>query len=213
MTERKIDFESWERKELYNHFLHTEKPFWSVTFRADVTKLRRYAKTHRLPFYFVMVWAVTEAMNRTDAFLYTIREDGIYHLERRYPSFTYLPPGSDLFRIATIDKDVSSPEDFCRAASEITSSQDCFLVESKESDQLIFISCLPWIDVTGLTNEGMTDPSDSIPRIAWGQYQEENGRLMLGMSLEVNHRLIDGLHVGQFYENFGTILEQLPREI
>jgi len=33
------------------------------------------------------------------------------------------------------------------------------------------------------------------------------------MSLEVNHRLIDGLHVGQFYENFGTILEQLPREI
>ena len=125
----------------------------------------------------------------------------------------YLSSGEAVSELHLSAAGQRSVQDFCRAASEITSSQNCFLVESKESDQLIFISCLPWIDVTGLTNEGMTDPSDSIPRIAWGQYQEENGKLMLGMSLEVNHRLIDGLHVGQFYENFGTILEQLPREI
>ena len=37
-----------------------------------------------------------------------------------------------------------------------------------------------------------------MPRISWGKYTEENGRLMLGMSVEVNHRLIDGVHIGQF---------------
>ncbi|MBR3346424.1 MAG: hypothetical protein IKG37_05035, partial [Solobacterium sp.] len=118
-----------------------------------------------------------------------------------------------LFRIATVDRDVKTPEEFCKAAAEITSAQECFLVESKESDQLIFISCLPWIDVTGLTNEGMTDPSDSIPRITWGKYEEENGRLVLGMSLEVNHRLIDGVHIGEFYRNFRNVLENLPQKI
>ena len=78
MSEYKVDLSSWERKELYEHFLHTEKPFWSVTFRADVTELKRYARECHLSFYHVMVWAVSEAMNRTDAFLYTIRPDGIW---------------------------------------------------------------------------------------------------------------------------------------
>ncbi|MDO4192899.1 MAG: CatA-like O-acetyltransferase [Erysipelotrichaceae bacterium] len=213
MSEYKVDLSSWERKELYEHFLHTEKPFWSVTFRADVTELKRYARECHLSFYHVMVWAVSEAMNRTDAFLYTIRPDGIWHLDKRYPSFTYMPENSSLFRIATVDSDVNTPREFCRAAAGITSTQECFLVESKESDQLIFISCLPWIDVTGLTNEGMTDPSDSIPRITWGKYEEENGRLVLGMSLEVNHRLIDGVHIGEFYRNFRNVLENLPQKI
>ncbi len=213
MSDIKIELETWERKEVYEHFLHTEKPFWSVTFRADVTELKQYSREHHLPFYPVMVWAVSEALNRTEAFLYAIRPDGIWQLSKRYPSFTYMPENSSLFRIATIDRDVKTPEEFCRAAAEISSAQECFLVESKETDQLIFISCLPWIDVTGLTNEGMTDPSDSIPRITWGKYEEENGRLVLGMSLEVNHRLIDGVHIGEFYRNFRNVLENLPQKI
>ena len=54
--------------------------------------------------------------------------------------------------------------------------------------------------MTGCTNERDFDRDDNIPRIAWGRYGEENGRKKLGMSVEVNHRFIDGLHLGKIYE-------------
>ena len=47
-------------------------------------------------------------------------------------------------------------------------------------------------------NERDANPCDSIPRVTWGHWQEENGRAILGLSLELNHRLLDGAHVGKF---------------
>ena len=74
---------------------------------------------------------------------------------------------------------------------------------------MIFFSCLPWLDVTSLTNERNLDPDDAVPRIAWGKFVQENGRWMLGMSLEVNHRFIDGVHIGQFAKELEKLMEAL----
>ena len=35
--------------------------------------------------------------------------------------------------------------------------------------------------------------------MTWGRWQEDAGRTTLHLSLELNHRLLDGVHVGQFY--------------
>ena len=56
------------------------------------------------------------------------------------------------------------------------------------------------MQLTALPNERDHDPDASVPRIAWGRYVQREGRLRLGVSLEVNHRLIDGLHIGQFVQ-------------
>ena len=52
----------------------------------------------------------------------------------------------------------------------------------------------PWGGVTARTNERGLDPDDSVPRINWGRYYESGGRLKLNISLELNHRLLDGVH-------------------
>lgn len=73
-----------------------------------------------------------------------------------------------------------------------------------QADDLIYFSCLPWMDVTAVTNEReLLAPNardDSIPRICWGKYTLGNDRVYLGISVEVNHRLIDGVHIGRFAE-------------
>ena len=45
--------------------------------------------------------------------------------------------------------------------------------------------------------------------MAWGKYEEKDGRLVLSMSLELNHRLVDGVHVGQFYQCLNALIEAL----
>ena len=72
------------------------------------------------------------------------------------------------------------------------------------------MSCTPWFDLTGLTNERDFDRDDNIPRIAWGKYvADAAGRETLGMSVEVNHRFIDGYHLGQFYQKLQQSIDAL----
>ena len=84
---------------------------------------------------------------------------------------------------------------------ERSEAQTSFVETTSETDDLIYISCLPWFDLTCCTNERQIDVNDAIPRITWGKYvRQENGRETLGLSIEVNHRLIDGVHIGRFAE-------------
>ena len=205
---RKIDLAAWPRREAFAFFSPISNPFYSVTFRLDVTKLRAYTKARGLSFYYSLIWLSTRALERVEAFSYALVDGEVVQLESRRPSFTHLKPGSDAFQIVTLPCE-GSLEDFCAAAKEKAEKQDFFIDMVGEGVDMIFFSCLPWLDVTALTNERNLDVDDAVPRLAWGKFVEENGRLMLGYSLEVNHRFIDGLHIGQFAE----ALEQLIGEL
>ena len=107
-------------------------------------------------------------------------------------------------------------DEYCRMAAKQSMDQDCFIELNKETDDLIYFSCLPWIELTALTNErDRNDPKmkdDNIPHIAWGKYTRENDRIYLSISLEVNHRFIDGVHIGMFKERMDHYLETLAGE-
>ncbi|MBQ6174585.1 MAG: chloramphenicol acetyltransferase [Clostridia bacterium] len=194
---KKIDMETWERRQAYEHFSRLAWPFYSVTFDADVTAARAFAKAHGVSFYLVMVWLVTRAVNRVPAMLQTVIGGEVWQYDGRVPSFTDLHPGAEQFHIITMPTE-STAEAFARKAKEVSGAQTCFLDMSKEGSDLLFISCLPWVRLTGLTNERSPDPDDCIPRIAWGRWEERGSRLILGLCVEVNHRTVDGVHIGRF---------------
>ena len=196
-----IDRSTWPREEHYRFFAPMSWPFYSLTFPVDVTVLHRYAKENRLSFYAAMVFLVTKAMEDVDAFRLRDRNGTIVRHDTLVPSFTDLKPGSDLFRIVTLDAG-DDLADFCRRAKAQAEGQTEFIRDDgrEEGDELVYFSCLPWFPVTALTNERDADPSDTIPRVAWGRWEEREGRTLLSLSLELNHRLLDGCHVGQLYE-------------
>lgn len=194
---KKIDLERWDRREIFDFFSPLSNPFYSVTFRLDVTELYRFCRERGLSFYYTMVFLVTRAVNGTEAFLYTIRGGEVFLLDRREPSFTDRREGEKYFHIVTMPCR-GSVEEFCAAAAEKSRSLRGFIDCAAESDELIYLSSLPWLDLSSLTNERDLDPDDAIPRIAWGKYTEENGRRTLGMSVEVNHRFVDGADIGAF---------------
>lgn len=203
-----VDLASWPRREIFEFFSPISNPFYALSFRLDVTKLRAFTKARGLSFYHSLIWLCTRAMERVEAFSYAIAGDKVVRLTSRRPSFTHLPKDSEQFQIVTLPCE-GSLEDFCAAAKEKAESQEFFIDLKDEGIDMIFFSCLPWLDVTGLTNERNQDADDAVPRIAWGKYVEENGRWTLGMSLEVNHRFIDGLHIGLFVKELEKSMEEL----
>ena len=205
---RDIDMNTWPRREIYDFFSPISNPFYSVTFTLDVTNLYRYVKERELSFYYALVYLCTQAVNRVEAFLYTIEDGKVRMYDKRQPSFTDLEKGSELFRMVFVPCE-GSLDEFCRAAKAKSESQHFFFDPTAETNDLIYFSCLPWMDVTGLTNERNLDPDDAIPRIAWGKYIDIDGRKQLHISLEINHRLIDGVHLGRFNEELCRLIEAL----
>jgi len=188
-----IDKDTWDRLEAFKMFSDLEYPFYSVTMPIDVTNVKKYSKDNQLSFYYLLVWLCTKAVNAVAQFRLRMIEGEIVRLDALQPSFTDIHKGDEQFYIVTLPWE-SSAASFCKKAADRSRDQKHFL-ESEETDDLIYFTCAPWFDFTSLTNEHKSDKNDFIPRIAWGKYYEDKGRLWVHMSFEVNHRMIDGVHI------------------
>lgn len=205
---RKIDPNTWSRRDIFDFFSKISDPFYSVTFNVDVTEAYAYAKRSGVSFYYAMVYLVTRAINSVEAFRYAIVDGELVLLDERSPSFTDLKKGSESFHIVTMPCE-GDIEAFCQDAKRRSAEQTTFLSVDKEGADLIYFSCLPWIELMALTNERDFDPDDAVPRISWGKYHERDGRKILGMSIELNHRFTDGVHIGKFAEALQNLMSEL----
>lgn len=50
---------------------------------------------------------------------------------------------------------------------------------------------------------------DSIPRISFGKYFYQDDKVLLPYSIQVNHMLLDGIHVGKYMERLQEFLDEL----
>ena len=202
-----VDRAAWPRRELFDFFSPMSQPFFSVTFRQDVTRLYQFTKENRLSFYHSLVYLCTRAVNGVEAFRYALRGEDLVLFDRRNPSFTDRKPGAERFHIVTLpmEEDIRA---FCAAAKAKSAAQTTFL-DQEDSLDLIYFTCLPWVELTALTNERNFDPDDAVPRIAWGKYAQEGERKVLPISLALNHRFVDGLHVGRFHQELTKLIEAL----
>ena len=79
--EQRIDRTIWRRNAHDQLFARLEVPFYSLTWRLDVTEALTYAKAHGISFYATMIWVTMRAVNRVEAFRYELRGEDVYLLE------------------------------------------------------------------------------------------------------------------------------------
>lgn len=102
--------------------------------------------------------------------------------------------------------------EFANEAKTLSMSQQNYFpksIEKYEPDMLIQFSCLPWISFTSLNSEKSSDRDDSVPKITWGRYERIEGKMRLPYSIQVNHRLIDGVHLGKFFNLLQNYINNL----
>jgi chloramphenicol O-acetyltransferase type A len=50
---------------------------------------------------------------------------------------------------------------------------------------------------------------ESVPKLSFGKFIEKRLKLMMPVSISVNHALVDGWHVGQFVKRFQLALNDI----
>jgi chloramphenicol O-acetyltransferase type A len=147
--------------------------------------------------------------NRMVELRYRIRGAEVVEHEVVHPSFTVMT-AQGLFNYCTTDflDDFTS---FLRNTRERTEQlkRETVLQTESDRDDLIYITCLPWVSFTSITHPIHMHPTDSIPRISWGKFFEDSGRMQLPFSVQAHHALVDGRHIGRFYEEMQDELNRI----
>lgn len=207
-----IDLETWERKAHFEFFYKADYPQFNVCMNLDISRFIHFVKDKNLSFYFSMIFAVTEVVNTIDDFRYRIRDGKVVLHDKVHPSFTYLDSSekSGLFKLVTVDMSGSIYDFVLRAGENALNQKEYFLPDSLAGrDDLIYITCLPWISFTHTSHTITLNRNDSVPRISWGKYFREGERMMLPFSVQVNHAVADGYQVGIFVETLQNYLDNL----
>lgn len=204
-----IDLESWPRREHNRFFAGLAFPFFSVTTSLDVTRLRECCKSQGLSFYYALIYVTLSVMNEIPEFLYKIRGAQVVRHETLHPSFVVLDGQTRLFRIVNAPF-AGTMEEFCAQCEKNVAAQKAYFpsLEDEKRDDLVYFSSLPWVSFTSLSNEMDADPDDSIPRVTWGKFEEREGRWRLPYSVQLNHRLLDGWHLGELIRGIERVLDE-----
>jgi chloramphenicol O-acetyltransferase type A len=167
---------------------------------VDVTALRPAVGQHGVSLTTAILYVITRAANEIPEFRCRIRGDTVVEHEIVHPSLTVLVEG-DLFGFALVDytrefrlfaDNVS--ERFPRAREQPT------LADVPGRDDVLFMTAIPWVSFTSFSHPMPTLPADSIPRFAWGKAFHQGDLVKMPLSVQGHHGLIDGIHVGHYYE-------------
>ena len=205
-----IDLETWPRREQYRYFRSLDRPQYDLCARLDVTRFCAFMKARGGSSYHAMGYFVVRAANGVPAFRMRIREGRPLLHERVNPSFTEPRADGELFKCVGVEwcEDLG---EFLRRCGEASARQgDRFLLDSEEArDDYLYLSCLPWVDFTSVSQAGSFDRDDAVPHITWGKYAREGGRVTMPLSVTAHHAFCDGIHVGRFYDALQRMLDAL----
>lgn len=206
-TLRHIDMETWPRRQHFQFFHGIAQPHAGLCANVDISLLRNAVKQGGYSINTAIIYVLTAAANAVPEFRQRIRGDDVIEHEIVHPATTILAEGH-LFSFCTFGYTADFAAFAAHVGEQIAYRQaNPSLEDEPGRDDLLFLSAVPWVSFTAVFHP-MRQPVDSIPRITWGKFFEENGKFKMPLSVQGHHALMDGFHMGQYYE---TVQAKLDR--
>ncbi len=199
MKYRVIDLDVYPRKSHFLYFQEYANPYVGLTCQVDVTQVKKLTKQKGLPFFLSCLYLAGRAANQVPQLRQRIQGQAIIEYENCHTSHTVaLEDGTYCY----CELDCMQPysQFLPYALEKQNAAKKGHGIPLEEDEQaLLFVSCVPWKCYTAIT-QPTPYPADSNPRITFGGYVEQDGRLMMPVTLLANHALVDGVHIAAFFQ-------------
>ena len=204
---RHIDLETWPRREHFKVFGAYDYPHFSLCANVDVTALVAFVKQRSISLNVAIIYVLAQAANDIAEFRYRIRGERVVEHEVVHPSSTILA-SDDLFSFCTFNFDPDFADFADMAARQIAKTQqDPTLHDEAGRDDYLFLTAIPWVSFTSFMHPLQLNPADSVPRMAWGKITGSPSCLEMPLSVQAHHALMDGVHMGRYFESVQTALD------
>lgn len=196
---KKLDMETYPRRAHFDYFKSLANPYVGVTANVDITDFLAKTKRDGQPFFLTFLWHAAKSANAVSEFRLRILDGAIVEFDNCPTSHTVAKPDGT-YAYCTLDCKKPLDEFIPYAKEKQLACASCGNIDEDAAEALgcLFISTMPWLSYTALVQPTPT-PADSNPRITWGGYFEQNGRMLMPVSVLCNHALVDGVHISKFY--------------
>ena len=202
-----IDINHWNRKQHYEHFRAMKDPFFGVTVSFDVTKAYQFSKEKKISFFGRYLHDCMKAINEVDALKLRIEGENVIKYEIIHASPTIMRENKTFgFTFIMFNEDLSVFLENLEIEKKRVLNSDKLYPPINSSD-CIHCSVLPWFSFIG-QKEPVSGLMDSVPKLAFGKVISQNESLIMNVSINVNHALVDGYDVGLFVKKYQDYLNK-----
>lgn len=207
MNYRIIDKDTYYRKDVFRHFSEDCKCSTSMTARIDVTDLVQYSKKTGTKFYLNFLFILSKVINSRDDY----RMGYLWETEQLI-CYDVVNPTQYVFHE---DTETCTPvytqynenyETFYAAAlSDVEEAKNTreYRLDMMNHPNWFDASYISWLSYDSLNIELPDGFLYFLPIINWGKYREENGRLVMPLSVRLNHAIADGYLVANVFRLLG----------
>jgi len=193
-----LDIANWSRRQTFEFFVNYTHPYFNVCAAVDITGLKKFVDERGVKISLAVHYFAMRIANEIEPFRYRLKDDKVFVYDVVDGGTTVLLP-NETFSLAYFEYH----KDFERFVTEMGKAVEEVRTGTGElkptmRDDVIYHTTLPWISFTSFAHARNKGRGDSIPRIVFGKFTTEHGRLMMPISVEVHHALMDGLHVGKY---------------
>jgi chloramphenicol O-acetyltransferase type A len=203
-----LDLETWSRRSAFEFFRGFDLPSFNLCTRLDVSRLKQVVKESgvgslSLAYHFIAICLA----NEITPFRYRLEGERVRVHAQVHGSTTVLRE-DESFGFVTLEHQC----DFATFAAQgetaiaLASRPDAPFDPTAYGTATVHLTTLPWVHFSSYSNARKWGPHDSIPKIAFGRIDAQDGHLWMPLSVEVHHALMDGLHVGRFIQRFEAAL-------
>lgn len=198
-----IDVESWDRREQYEFFRDYDNPFFGLTANVDVSRLLEYVREKGYSMFAAYLYASQQQVNRISEFRYRILDNQVVEYDNISAGSTVLKD-NDVFTFCYFNHLPSFKDFHPHVIERIKACRHpkTKLTDHEHNQAMIHYSVIPWVHFTAVTHPRNHGTKDSVPKIMFGKFEEKQASTNLPISVEVHHGLLDGFHVGLYFEGF-----------
>jgi chloramphenicol O-acetyltransferase type A len=204
-----LDVSTWSRRDLFEFFRTYENPYFNICAHIEVTKVLELLKTRpdvsaALTYHYLAL----RIANEIEPFRYRLRDDQVLIHDVIHGGTTVLLP-NESFTFAYFDYQQEFDKfmrDAQASVNAVRTGTSAF--KPLDGDDRIHFTVLPWVSFTSFAHARNKTRAVSVPKIAFGKFIRERERTHLPVSVEVHHALMDGLHVGRFFNRFEEMVSE-----
>ena len=203
MNYRIIDKESYYRKGVFRHFTEDCKCSTSMTARIDVTELVAYSRENNRKFYINFLYILSKVLNSRDDYKmgYLWQTDELICYDSINPTQYIFHEDTETCTpvYTTYCEDYETFYD--NAAADIKKAKQTreYGLDMENHPNWFDASYIPWLSYDSLNIELPDGFLFFAPIVNWGKYREEKGRLMMPVSVRLNHAIADGYLVANVF--------------
>ena len=203
MNYKVIDRETYYRKGVFRRFSEDCKCSLSMTARIDVTELARYSRRIGTRFYINFLYLLSKVLNSRDDYKmdYLYKTDELICYDVIHPCHYVFHEDTETCTTvhSVYCEDYSTFYENALRDLENAKKTHTYEAAGEKYPNWFDASYIPWVSYDAMHLELPDGYLYFPPIINWGRYREENGRLLMPVTVRMNHAIADGYLVANVF--------------